>query len=483
MMNSYYCPYLGKDGDSETAIGFAHASNRCFAGETPLAIKIDYQERYCLVPNHRSCNVYLQNPVSLPGETQPSDSAPPTYDSNGLGDDGDINPPTQPGNAGDSTQPVSLADTGPIPVQEPPQDEVDYRRPAKAPREEPSKGFSLPEISFSEPNASKKAPPAKKKPAPDKKRSERSEDAIEEEARQHHLPPSPEKPLEEKTSSQNDHYEPGSIAPPRPKDGGKRQSPPRPGKIPGLEAYGPQSYGPQSYGPQKNGNGQKRYGPGDDDGRKRSKAERRQKSKAHQQSSKKTSDGTRPVNVKKSAPITSPRKRLNWLTILEVLMGIVVLGGIVLVIWLMISLIPGNTGSGLIFPPIIASTATATEIDSEAVPPVLTETPEWTSTPTTMPTLTPTLAFTATLTATQAPPTATEAQTQGPPEDCDIPEGWVPYTVQSGDVLVNLAEFFGLTLQELQEGNCMEEETLIYPGDVIYLPDINAPTPTPTEES
>jgi LysM repeat protein len=197
------------------------------------------------------------------------------------------------------------------------------------------------------------------------------------------------------------------------------------------------------------------------------------------------------------APITSPRKRLNWLTILEVLMGIVVLGGIVLVIWLMISLIPGAGGLNYTVPAnasttreVTATMPPATATEAAAVATVSTDTPFPTLTPTEAPTPTPeptdTPEMTATPEITETPGTTASPNTTATAaaESCEYPEGWAAYTVQSGDVLINLAEFFGLTLAELQEGNCMDDGTLIYPGDVIYLPEINENTaePAATEE-
>jgi LysM repeat protein len=215
------------------------------------------------------------------------------------------------------------------------------------------------------------------------------------------------------------------------------------------------------------------------------------------------------------APITTPRKRMNWLTILEVLMGIVVLGGIVLVIWLMISLIPGASRLDYTVPADASTTRQVTQTlepaPTETAAPLITDTAAFTpsatqATPTPEPTETETPATPTPEETEETTPTPEGTETTPTPEEteeatatpevtaspnatataaaaaCEYPEGWVPYTVQSGDVLINLAEFFGLTLAELQEGNCMDDETLIYPGDVIYLPEINENTAEATEE-
>ncbi len=509
-MNSYYCPHLGKEGDPETAISFAHASNRCYAGKVPLAIKNDYQDQYCLVPNHQNCSVYQQNPVNLNTgiDLPPAIRATETN----LPAQNVLNPPTKPANNNvEITQPINLDeeqrpenasapdlkleraqeisdDTAPqnirhTPSAEQPNHPISPPSTSKAPeKKQPEPVLPLPPIQFS-----KKGQASQKKPAsPAPTQPESTQASVQIPAQKAASPPPP---ASQKTSSKpkNDLYEPGSIAPPKPIDGDAKKSPPRPRKIPGLEAYGPQTYGPQrnEYGPKKSSaNGQ--YGPASSSttsGRRpKRKGKKRRKNRSSEGYQKRES--TQPVNVRKMAPTTSPRKRLNWLTILEVLMGIVVLGGIILVVWLMISLIPGTPDSNYALPANAAATQSVTANVPDVVEP--TATAAITQAPTNPPPeATPTL-IPATPSATPANTTVTETEetTTTPDETttetaaaCEPPEGWLPYTVQNGDVLINLAEYSGLTLQELQEGNCMDDETLIYPGDVIYLP--GAPEATP----
>ena len=54
----------------------------------------------------------------------------------------------------------------------------------------------------------------------------------------------------------------------------------------------------------------------------------------------------------------------------------------------------------------------------------------------------------------------------------DIPEGWVEYTVQEGDMLGRLAENAGVSLAEVMEVNCLDSQSsnMIVIGSKIYLP-------------
>ncbi len=554
-MNAYYyCPYLGKEGDSETAIGFAHSSNRCYAGKIPLAVKNDYQERYCLNPNHQSCTVFQQNPVSLPGNVELPPARQPSVQPEPIES---LNPSTKPKSNVEMTQPVATTNGQPTEISEDTAEQIinlkrpqenDKRKPQAPPPQEkptsiqsaqqtqqeapqeiilPPKREARPPVeqSHRSPESSGQADekpaeqqeiilPPKKAPQPSGRAttapsspvgqapSPRAEEIppVQEPVRQKQPTGGGEKP---QSTPKKDLYEPGSISPPKPIDGGGRKTPPRPRKIPGLEGYGPQSYGPQSYGPQSYGP-QQSYGPrntnaenGSKENRPKSpskKAKRAKNDRSNPRSRREDSNhgghGTQPVAVRGMAPSTSPRKRLNWLTILEVLMGIVVLGGIVLVIWLMISLIPGAGGLNYTVPAnasttreVTATVPEATATEEVTATTVITNTPFPTMTPTEV---TPTPAPTATPEMTDTPQASASPNTTATAAAaaCEYPKDWAPYTVQSGDVLINLAEFFGLTLEDLQKGNCMDDGTLIYPGDVIYLPEINENTsePTPTEE-
>jgi hypothetical protein len=53
---------------------------------------------------------------------------------------------------------------------------------------------------------------------------------------------------------------------------------------------------------------------------------------------------------------------------------------------------------------------------------------------------------------------------------CTPPVGWVEYTLQDGDFLLDLAEQTGTTVAQLVEANCLENADAILSGQVIYLP-------------
>lgn len=69
-------------------------------------------------------------------------------------------------------------------------------------------------------------------------------------------------------------------------------------------------------------------------------------------------------------------------------------------------------------------------------------------------------------------PTATR-----PP--CGPPRDWIPYTVQPGDTLYSLAKYYGVTVAQLQQANCLGDSTLIVAGQVIYVPNMPTRTPSP----
>lgn len=53
---------------------------------------------------------------------------------------------------------------------------------------------------------------------------------------------------------------------------------------------------------------------------------------------------------------------------------------------------------------------------------------------------------------------------------CNIPVGWVEYTVESGDSLGALAEATQTTVQDLVNGNCLPNADTLFVGQTIYLP-------------
>ena len=59
-----------------------------------------------------------------------------------------------------------------------------------------------------------------------------------------------------------------------------------------------------------------------------------------------------------------------------------------------------------------------------------------------------------------------------------VPAGWVPYTVQPGDTLFRLASLAGVSQDEVMQVNCLASRELIA-GQSLYLPPLPKPTPTP----
>ena len=80
-------------------------------------------------------------------------------------------------------------------------------------------------------------------------------------------------------------------------------------------------------------------------------------------------------------------------------------------------------------------------------------------------------AVTSTLT-----PTATLTMTPMPTSACNYPPGWSPVTVQPGDTLDSLADFYGTTPEELMAGNCLLTNNLI-PDTILYVPVISPTEP------
>ena len=53
---------------------------------------------------------------------------------------------------------------------------------------------------------------------------------------------------------------------------------------------------------------------------------------------------------------------------------------------------------------------------------------------------------------------------------CVVPNGWVAYTIQSGETLAIIANRYGLTTEQLAQANCMSNPDLIYADQVIAVP-------------
>ena len=66
------------------------------------------------------------------------------------------------------------------------------------------------------------------------------------------------------------------------------------------------------------------------------------------------------------------------------------------------------------------------------------------------------------------------------PVACGAPSSWIIYNVQPGDTLYRLSLSYGITVGELQRGNCMGSSTFLRVGQRIYVPPWAARTPIPT---
>ena len=71
-----------------------------------------------------------------------------------------------------------------------------------------------------------------------------------------------------------------------------------------------------------------------------------------------------------------------------------------------------------------------------------------------------------------------------PPVQCGPPYGWVLYTVRAGDTLYSLSKAFGVSVFQLQSANCLGNSTLIRIGQRLYVPFVlpSPPHPTPTPQ-
>jgi hypothetical protein len=66
---------------------------------------------------------------------------------------------------------------------------------------------------------------------------------------------------------------------------------------------------------------------------------------------------------------------------------------------------------------------------------------------------------------------------------CTAPEGWILYTVLPTDSIIRISLFFGISVTELQSANCLGDDSVVRPGDQIYVPSILTGTPTPDSPS
>jgi serine/threonine protein phosphatase PrpC/LysM repeat protein len=71
-------------------------------------------------------------------------------------------------------------------------------------------------------------------------------------------------------------------------------------------------------------------------------------------------------------------------------------------------------------------------------------------------------------------PTQTISHTRGTPLPTDVacyhPTDWVPYVIQPGDHVSDLAAHYGIPYQDIVEYNCLTDPDTIIEGEILYLP-------------
>ena len=53
---------------------------------------------------------------------------------------------------------------------------------------------------------------------------------------------------------------------------------------------------------------------------------------------------------------------------------------------------------------------------------------------------------------------------------CIVPNGWVPYSIQSGETLAIIAQAYNLTVDQLAAANCLVNPDVIYEGQILAVP-------------
>lgn len=60
------------------------------------------------------------------------------------------------------------------------------------------------------------------------------------------------------------------------------------------------------------------------------------------------------------------------------------------------------------------------------------------------------------------------------------PDGFIKHTILQDQFLWNIAELYGVSLQEIYQLNNMTEDSITFPGQVIIIKKVEEPTPEPT---
>lgn len=84
-------------------------------------------------------------------------------------------------------------------------------------------------------------------------------------------------------------------------------------------------------------------------------------------------------------------------------------------------------------------------------------------------------------TATPFQPFASSGAVATPDQrNCPVPDGWVVYIVKPTDSVSFLSLIFGISADQLRQANCLVEDTLLRPGEALYVPNIPTRTPSAT---
>lgn len=170
---------------------------------------------------------------------------------------------------------------------------------------------------------------------------------------------------------------------------------------------------------------------------------------------------SRLLDALREAPPSAPRRTPPWvLRLAASFAGALLLAGVILA---------GSLGW---FNP-TPSTPTPEPTDTATVTPTQTPTVTLTQTATVTATLTPSPTVSPTATATPSPSatvTATEASASSGGCVVSPPPSWVEYTIRSGDTYSGLAVGTATTIDLLLAVNCITIQTVLLPGNTLYLP-------------
>ncbi len=53
---------------------------------------------------------------------------------------------------------------------------------------------------------------------------------------------------------------------------------------------------------------------------------------------------------------------------------------------------------------------------------------------------------------------------------CVVPNGWVTYTIQSGDTIATIASTYNVPLDQFVAANCLANPDLVYVGQIVFVP-------------